>query len=441
MKRRLLCVIAAMLMILCGCSAQDENKTGIAGNSDIYDITHDTDVKSEAVTEVPQSSEPTATPEMPTEAPADTVKTASIGFVGDIMIMQSQVKGASADNGGYDFKNSFRPMQGLFESVDLMCANLETPLAGEQNGGYSGPAPTMPPATSENANPVKPFQTFNAPDELAYDLKELGMDVLTTANNHCLDRGVDGLLRTVDVLQKAGLYQTGTFKSEEDREKSLIIDVNGIKVGIIAFSAAFNMHDRQLSSAEQVYLSRLYDDAYTESCIKNMRADGADYIVVMPHCGTELSHEPTDTHVKMFRQFAKWGADAIISSHPHVVQPIEFINVTREDGSEARVPIVYSMGNFISNMFPAPKNYGLYVRIDIEKAQSGGTVTVGLEYVPVYCIRQATERGTLHQVLPCYDDEGKIKAYEPLTKAEYKECDKCRNYVKDICGDEYLSEE
>ncbi|MBQ9950286.1 MAG: CapA family protein [Clostridia bacterium] len=425
--------ILMLVMLSCSCVAEEKKE---ALSSTPYPIT-DTpkQTQDEPTVQPSESPEVTATQEI------EQTKTAKLGFVGDIMIMESQVRHAKQADGGYDFTASFEPMRKLFRGVDLMCANLETPLAGERNGGYSAPAPTMPPVTEENPNPVKPFQTFNAPDELAYNLKDLGVDVLTTANNHCLDRGVKGLLRTIDVLEDAGLYSTGTYRDEADREKCLIIDVNGIKVGILAFSAAFNTHDKTLTASEQVHLSRFYDDNFTSGKIKKIRELGAEYVVVIPHCGIELSHVPENTHKKMFSQFIKWGADAVISSHPHVVQPIEFVKVTREGGEQVSAPVVYSLGNFISNMYPSPKNYGLYVSIEIEKDENGVVKTSGLTYVPVICMRQSTSVGLLHQTIPCYEDNSLIEAYEPLSRDEYRECEKCRREVSDICGSEYLYDE
>ena len=420
MKLKLVCIFMLMLGLLCGCSVNDSEEPKASHSVDLTEVTAAPDSSSGLDASTTPSSAYVSS--SPTPKPA--VK-ASLGFVGDIMIMQSQVNTAKLPNGTYDFTDSFLPMQKLFEDVDLMCGNLETPLAGKSNGGYSGPA-------------TKPFQTFNAPDELAYNLKALGVDVLTTANNHCLDRGIEGLVRTIDVLRNAKLYSTGTYKNSDDREKLLIVDINGIKVGILAFSAGFNTYDRQLSSSDLNCISKFYDTDFVKSQIERMRAAGADYIVVEPHCGTELSLKPEERHKQMFADFARWGADAVIASHPHVVQPIEFIDVTRTDGTQATVPIVYSLGNFISNMLPEPKNYGLYVRLDIEKTESGA-ITTELSYMPVYCIIQETSKGRLHQTLPCPGDISTIKAYEPLSPTEYESCSKCRNFVIDICGAEYVS--
>lgn len=424
------------LFFIAGCSAKSTDKSD--ADVDIYVQTQTPLQNNESTITPSQTKEPTLSP---TTEPTETIvenTSASMGFIGDIMVMESQVRHAREKNGSYNFIKSFEPLRDLLESVDLMCANLETPLAGEA-ATYSEPAPTMPPATAQNPNPVKPFQTFNAPDSLAYDLKAVGIDMLTTANNHCLDRGINGLKRTVDVIEKAGLLQTGTYRSKKDREKLLITDVNGIKVGILAFSAGFNTFDRQLAENEQFCISKFYDNVFVKSQIEKIRDAGAEYVVVLPHCGTELSLTPDAVHVEMFRQFVKWGADAIVSSHPHVVQPIEFITVKRDSGETVEAPIVYSLGNIISNMAPAPKNYGMFVRIDIEK-KDGAVKTVSLKYTPVYCIRQSTSKGTLHQTLPCYKDQSKIEAYEKLDSQELKLCKECRDFVINICGKKYLND-
>ncbi len=375
----------------------------------------------------------TATPvPLPTEESLQA--SASIGVVGDIMIMQSQVKMASTKD-GFDFTRSFEPMRELFNSVDFMCGNLETPLAGEK-ASFSGPPPTLPPATEDEPNPRKPYQTFNAPDELAYNLRDIGFDMLTTANNHCLDRGYAGLIRTLDILDDAGLYHTGTFRPE-DTERYALVDINGINVGFIAYAGGFNEFNKELSQSKLSSISYLYDYDAIKTAISSLHKAGAEFIIAFPHCGEELSHVPTANHKELFRNMVEWGVDAIIASHPHVVQPIEWIEVDR-DGVTLNAPIVYSLGNFISNMFPAPKNYGLFVRLDIERDDNGRVFASDIGYVPVYCIRQKVSDGILHQTLPCYNDVSKVVAYEPLSEEDIGEIQAARDYVIDICGKEHI---
>ena len=144
----------------------------------------------------------------PSPSPEPEVYRASVGIVGDILMMTSQIQGAKTAE-GYDFRPSFYAMEPLFSSVDIMAGNFECTLAGEA-AGYTQRRPVAPPPTEDDPNPRQPYQTFNAPDELAENLRAVGFDHLTTANNHCLDRGKEGLFRTIETLRAAGLAQTGT---------------------------------------------------------------------------------------------------------------------------------------------------------------------------------------------------------------------------------------
>lgn len=135
--------------------------------------------------EITPSPTPTFSP-----SPEPELYRASVGIVGDILMMTSQIQGAKTAE-GYDFRPSFYAMEPLFSSVDIMAGNFECTLAGEA-AGYTQRRPAAPPPTEDDPNPKQPYQTFNAPDELAENLKAVGFDLLTTANNHCLDRGQGG---------------------------------------------------------------------------------------------------------------------------------------------------------------------------------------------------------------------------------------------------------
>ncbi len=426
MLNKIVCAfcIIAMLAMCVSCSSVEQP---------IVDITPNSAAAS--------SPGPTLSP-TPTESvlltpsPKPTTMSASLGFVGDIMIMQNQVKSALQSDGSYDFTRSFEPMRELFNSVDILCGNLEVPLAGE-SATYSGPAPTRPPATEDNPNSQKPYQTFNAPDELARNLYDLGFDVLTTANNHCLDRGIEGLRRTIRIIREAGLLQTGTFLSKNE-VKPLIVEVNGIKIGIVAFSGGFNTFNRNLSEEDLHSISYLYDTEYVKAMINACKEEGADYIIAFPHCGDERVTTPPARVVQLFRDLVSWGADAIIASHPHVVQPIEWLEIERA-GKTIKAPIVYSLGNFIANM-STPCDYGMFVKLELEKDQTG-TRAVSISYLPVYCIKQYVSGRVVHQTLPCYTDTSRITAIKPLSKDELNAIETCRQFVIDICGKEFLMSE
>lgn len=161
-------------------------------------------------------STPTAEPtNEPTLEPTPAVQEATVGFVGDILMMTRQIADAKTET-GYDFTESFLPMKSVFESVDIMCADFEGTFGGEE-AGYTQPRETIAPATEENPNPTNPpMQSFSAPDELAKNLFDAGIDAVTTANNHAMDRDDAGLFRTINVLRAAGIKTAGTALSMED---------------------------------------------------------------------------------------------------------------------------------------------------------------------------------------------------------------------------------
>lgn len=382
-------------------------------------------------TVVPPST-PSPSPEPPKEA--------ILGFVGDILMMETQIKTAKTDS-GYDFTRSFAPMQTLFESVDLMYGNFEGAFAGE-DAGYSKPRATQEPPSELNPSPtIPPYQSFNAPDALAYNLKTLGFDVLTTANNHCLDRGYDGLCRTTEAIREAGLFQTGTFSSEQARQEPLVIDVNGFKIGIVAATESVNSKDSLLKGDTRSFaVARLNDkEERVKSDIAACHKEGAEFIIVCAHWGDEFENYPNSRQKRTANKLIQWGADAIIGSHPHVVQPIEYVEVERES-KNVKALVVWSLGNFISNMSPSPEDYGLFVSLTLARDEEGTAFLKEAGYLPVLCAKQNLSTGErLHQTLPCYEDTSTIKAFEMPDEKLLEDVLKARKYVIKICGTDAAS--
>lgn len=431
MKRRYNAILIIVLLLISGCekvppemppAAESPNVTPVLANASDM-----------PATPTPFAAFPPSAVLTPSPVPAPSLNVAKIGAIGDILMMTSQIEAARTQT-GYDFTRSFMPVCSLFSGADIVCANLEVPLAGESKG-YTKPRATAPPATLENPSPTAPYQTFNAPDELAQALKFCGIDLITTANNHALDRGADGLYRTINILRAAGLSQTGTFLSEAGRDTPCILDVNGIKIGFIACTSSVNRRDGKLTKSEKAYAVARLDEAYIKADIANAKAAGAEFIIVFPHKGTEYETQPNSSQKKLYRKLAEFGADAVFASHPHVVQPIDWVSVTRESGSVDDVPIVYSLGNFISNQSPSPRDYGLYVELTIEKPEGGDVIIKELAYLPLYCVRQKTETGEImHQTLPCYCDTSKIVSLNPLNTSELAGLNKAREHIIKLIG-------
>lgn len=394
MLKRITCIVFLLAFIaLSGCFSRPADMLVIA-----------------AIEPTPNLPSPTASPVLtpvPTPAPTPEPQNeyATIGAVGDIMIMQSQIKGAwSSELLRYDFMPSFTRMQPYFNLVDVMCVNLETPLAGEAVE-YSSPAPAKPTPDENGEVPFYNFQTFNAPDELATALYDAGVDVVTTANNHCLDRGVDGIYRTAQVLRDAGLTQVGTYLSPEDREQPRIIDVNGIKIGFLAWTNSVNSKDKMIPAEQQPYaVGRARESKAVKADIENCMRAGAEYIVAFLHWDEEFSHIPTSSTKKRAKELITWGVDAILGSHPHVVQPVEYITVEREGGEYTGI-VAYSLGNYLSNMAPSPRDFGMFIKLTVEKTPEGSVSLYDAGMLPIHCIKHRVDGRTLHEVLPALHDE------------------------------------
>lgn len=378
-----------------------------------------------ASTATPESTQTPTQEPTPTPEPTPTVIT--IGAVGDIMMMQSQVNGAYVEETDtYDFSRSFVGVYDMFNSVDLMCGNLETAIAGE-DAGYS-----------KKKTDSETVDTFNAPDELIDDLKKVGFDFLSTANNHALDRQMPGLLHTLDVLDEKGVYHTGTARSNEERDTPLVIDVQGIKIGIVAATDIINKHDRWMTDEEAEYaINRLYLQqerllAEVQAC----RDAGADLIIAYPHWDKEhrtSSNEKTRACAKLLLES---GVDVILGSHPHVVQSIEFMTVERDDGPYTGL-VVYSMGNFISNMAGKstvdPLKYGLYVQLTIEKDTAGNVTLKDASFMPLYCFYKSIDGQYVHQVIPALSDPNRIRAFSELSERDLNQVELAREFVIDTC--------
>jgi len=342
-------------------------------------------------------------------------------------MMAAQVNGAyNKETDSYDFSRSFQGVANQFRSVDLMCGNFESTLAGKE-AGYS-----------VKKRPEERADTFNAPDAVIDNLKDIGFDFLSTGNNHCLDREMPGLLRTLDVLDEKGIYHTGTARSNAERDTPLIIDVKGVKIGFIAATEIINKNDRLMNDEETQYaVTRLYDqEERLVSEIKALREAGADFIVAYPHWDKEHKKAANARTRAAAKLLLESGVDVILGSHPHVVQSIEYLTVER-DGKPYTGLVVYSMGNFISNMSNKkeldPLKYGLYVQLTLEKALDGTTTLKSASYMPLLCFYRSMDSTYLHQVVPALADATQIHSFSELTDSERERALTAREYVTEIC--------
>lgn len=221
--------------------------------------------------------------------------------------------------GNYDTSFFYREVGELINSFDLMAGNYET--------------------TSTPKRKLEDYPMFNTPPKAITDLKEAGFDILTTANNHCLDSKVDGIIDTIDALDANGIHHTGTFKIGE--RPYLIVEKNDIKIGILAYTQRFNGLEPILTQEQLVMINPMNKETM-EKDVRELK-EQVDFLIVFPHWGEEYVFSPTDFQKTNGHNLLEWGADIVIGSHPHVLQPIEEVDV-----NGVKKYIFYSMGNSIS---------------------------------------------------------------------------------------------
>ena len=285
----------------------------------------------------PPTEPPTEEPTAPT-----IVSTAKISATGDVL-MHMPVVNTTKVSGGYDFTPIFQYLDDYSAAADYAVANLETTLAGLDNGyAYSG------------------YPCFNCPDEIAFDLQEAGFDMILTANNHCYDTRTVGLKRTVQTIRGLGLETLGTHASADDT-KYTVQEINGIKVGMLCYSyaTADEYPDRAsmngiLTSEDAKGLINYFDydnltGFYNEvsGYIDAMEAQGAQAVVMYIHWGEEYQLQANSNQTTVAQGLCDLGIDVIVGGHPHVVQPVDLLSSTTDP--DHKTVCLYSMGNAISN--------------------------------------------------------------------------------------------
>ncbi len=311
-------------------------------------------------------------------------KHARIMFVGDITCFDKQFEAAKTQN-GYDFSYEFDNVRPIFEKADLVVGNLETMIF--PNAPYR----------SEKFVSEQNFHC-NAPIEFLDAVRKAGFDVVTNANNHDLDTGAVGIGETIDNVEKMGLIQTGTFKTDKKRYE--IIDVLGFKIAIVAFATEHNGKKNNLTSEGAQFLLNDYSEENSSKIIKEAKADGAELVFVCIHWGRENKTKNNDKQTQIADQLIEAGADCIIGSHPHVLQPFE-IRVS----SKSIVPVFYSLGNFVSHNVNNQKARSIIACIDLTRIN--GEIVIDCSYIPIFTAKQSLDKE--YVVLPISENSSNAK--------------------------------
>lgn len=284
------------------------------------------------------------------------VDTLSILFMGDVMQHRQQLHSAlipgtdSTLSSSYDYSSYFAHVQHFIDEADFTVANMEFCLGGPPYTGYP---------------------SFSAPEALAEEAAEAGIDLFLCANNHICDKGRRGLVSSLEKYEKIGVPVTGVYRDSLDEQKHnpYIAELGGARVAFINFTYGTNG-----IRVPEPFIVNMMDKEKVREAFVRARKMEADIIIALPHWGQEYTTVPDSRQREWAEFLLECGADAVIGSHPHVIQPVEF-------------PVAYSMGNFISNMSLRNTELGLMIILKIAVTSYGDSYVAGLEAVPVWCSR------------------------------------------------------
>lgn len=324
----------------------------------------------------------------------------TIAAVGDFLVKTRVINSARVSGErGYVFDKIFEPIASYLRDADFTIGNLETNFGG--TGSENKPSQKTIDAVYSvvKRHPKTGWPMFNCPDQFAGTLKNLGFDVLTTANNHCMDCGIGGLKRTLKVLDSNGLAHTGTYRSHSESQQYLIKEVNGIRIGVLAYTKTTN---KIPVPSEYAWAVNLIAPSKIIADIKKVKAQGADLVIVCMHFGREYGMFPNDQQKELVPLLFRNGADIILGAHSHVIQPALFYKVKDVTGVSKQRFAIYSLGNFISTRLYWNDHTltGLITRIHIRKNDDGTTQIMHAEFIPTWVRITKSGGRSVFRVLP-----------------------------------------
>ena len=296
-----------------------------------------------------------------TEIVEETIQTANISAVGDILCQMDMIEDANNGN-GYDFSHMFNEITQYVKNSDLTFGTLETNFTDNDFSGVG---------------------KYNSPIEFLTATKNSGVNLVSVAHNHELDYGIDGLNTTVQKIQEAGMNITGLKNNPENENKEftgLIKDVNGIKIAFLGYT--YGLSNEQELSDEEKSMANIYTDELATKDLEYAK-ENSNFIIVMMHWGNVNESTISDEQRNIAQFLIDNGADIILGSHPSVVEPMEIV----QNGEGKNILVAYSLGNYISSLKYEDANLELVLNIEIAKnVDSDKAVLQRVDYTPIYML-------------------------------------------------------
>ena len=278
----------------------------------------------------------------------------SIVMVGDALIHGAVYLDAKQKDGSYDFSSMFKMIKPIIQKYDLKYYNQESIIGGGKPSHYP---------------------RLNSPKEIGQDLVNIGFNLVSLANNHAFDKGEKAIRYSNKFWKKqTDVITAGTYSSKEERDSIPVYIQNDIKFSFLSYTVRTNGFK---ASKGKEYLVNIYSKKQVKKDVEQAKANGAEVIIVAMHWGNEYTHTPTKQQKNIASYLSSLGVNLIIGTHPHVIQPIDYINDTL---------VIYSLGNFISaqKVLGLEKIIGLLVGVEIVVDEDSNVTFENLDYQLLY---------------------------------------------------------
>lgn len=408
---------------------------------DLVNTQTDATVPSSNAVTLPSETNPKPTQTQPPETtlpepePEHVVSTATISAQGDLLMHKPVFDTCRKSDGSYDFESIFRYMKEYSAAYDYAVVNLETTFGGDDYP-YQG-------------NP-----TFNCPDPFADSIVDAGYDMLLTANNHCSDTTSSGIKRTLELVREKGLATLGTQLNDEEPKYS-VVDVNGIKIGMLCYTYATGVTSdgrpslNGLSPVSETglvnyfmenNLSKFYSEV--EEHLANMKEEGAEATILYIHWGIEYQLQENATQRTIAQNLCDLGIDVIVGGHPHVVEPVALLESTVDPGH--KTVCIYSLGNAVSNqrtgissLFPTGYTEdGALFSVTFEKYSDGSVYVAGADVLPTWVNMHSNNGSKEYNILPLdIERESEWTQMFDLTDANFSAAQKSYTRTMGIVGE------
>jgi len=317
-----------------------------------------------------------------------------LSFTGDLMNHKNIFEFARISKDSFDFNPYFEFVKDEISSADFAIGNLETVIYGENK------IPTG-------------YPTFNAPVQFLEALSNNGFDILTTANNHITDYRKEGIIKTLENINKRKLNYVGTSISKEESNQIKIFSKNGISFALLNYT--YDLNIKNLSKSENFYVN-LIDSAKIKKDLERAKNESPDFIVVIYHFGEEYKTIMNKNQKQLVDFSFRNGADIIIGHHPHVMQPFE-VQVDNQNSKISKFA-AYSLGNFISNQRQRYTDGSGILNIYLSKKNQISQID-SVDFVPTWAFRGKINGKETFRILPAQTSEN-LSRYDFLNEFDRK---------------------